>query len=291
MKTSDGSSGGGHGHGPVTGPTSSAFIDGLSGGLSGTITDIIFYSLDSFKVQSQAGEKIHMKRLFRGAIPIACCGSLPSFGIFFSLFHQCKEYFCQDGYTTRGVLISSLIAAIPSSLIAVPADVIKKRIILGYERTLRDAARVAMKTHGVKGLFLGWEANLLRDVPFAGLKLTLYEGISYVYMKYYRSPSTFEENSLNVNDLTPLEAATMGLLCGPIMALILSPLDCVNTGIKSGELASYDFVTAHFEIVKRRGVAGLFKGMLPRTVILSCGSTVFWFWYSKIQNLLERIDS
>lgn len=265
----------------------SAFIDGLSGGLSGVITDVIFYSLDSLKVQSQAGEKLDIKRLFRGAIPIACCGSFPSFGLFFCLFHQCKQYFCESGYTTHGVLFSSLIAAVPASLVAVPADVMKKRIVLGYENNIRDAARVAYQTRGLKGLFLGWEANMLRDLPFAGLKISLYEGMSYLYLKYYKVSSLTQEGNYNVNALTPYESATIGLLCGPITALIVSPLDCVNTRIKSGELASYNFVRAHFEIVKRNGFRGLFRGMLPRTIIISFGSTVFWYWYSKIQKILE----
>jgi hypothetical protein len=62
--------------------------------LSGALSELIFYSIDSFKVQLQAGEKIKVSHLFRGAIPIACCGSLPSFGVFFGVFYQCKQYFC-----------------------------------------------------------------------------------------------------------------------------------------------------------------------------------------------------
>jgi solute carrier family 25 (mitochondrial S-adenosylmethionine transporter), member 26 len=268
---------------------STALVDGLSGGLSGAVSELIFYSLDSFKVQRQAGEKIKFSHLFRGAIPIACCGSLPSFGIFFGIFHQCKQYFCETGYTTHGILFSSILAAIPSSIIAVPADVMKKRIILGYENSIQEAALVSFRTYGMKGFFLGWEANLLRDVPFAGLKITLYEGISYAYLKYYKQPQQQQQdNSIEVKTtlLTPIESAIVGLLCGPITALITSPLDCVNTRIKSGELASYNFLAAHVEIVKRSGFLGLYRGLVPRTIILSCGSTVFWFWFSQFQRIL-----
>jgi hypothetical protein len=267
----------------------SAVVDALSGGFSGVLTELIFYSLDSFKVQLQAGEKIQISRLYRGALPIACCGSFPTFGVFFGIFHQCKQWFCHDGYTTHGILLSSLLAAIPSSLVGVPADVLKKRLILGSEKNILEAARAALRTNGgIKGLFLGWEANLLRDVPFAGLKLSLYEGISYLYLKYdnLQQQRGSESRRSETHELTSLEAAGIGLVCGPFTALLTNPLDCVNTRIKSGELASYNFISAHSEIVRRSGIRGLFRGLLPRTVILSLGSTVFWFWYNNIQKIL-----
>jgi solute carrier family 25 (mitochondrial S-adenosylmethionine transporter), member 26 len=250
--------------------------------LSGALSELIFYSIDSFKVQLQAGEKIKVSHLFRGAIPIACCGSLPSFGVFFGVFYQCKQYFCENGYTTHGVLGSSILAAVPSSIIAVPADVMKKRIILGYENSIREAALVSYRTYGIKGFFLGWQVNLLRDIPFAGLKISLYEGISYAYLEYYKH----KVDPFSDNLLTPIESALVGLICGPITAVITSPLDCVNTRIKSGELASFNFLRAHVEVVKRSGFIGLFRGLVPRTAILSCGSTVFWFWYSQFQRIL-----
>jgi hypothetical protein len=42
---------------------------------------------------------------------------------------------------------------------------------------MRDALSKVWRQSGVNGLFVGWQANLVKDVPFAGIKMSLYEGI------------------------------------------------------------------------------------------------------------------
>lgn len=255
------------------------YSDALAGGLAGAFTEIIFYAIDSAKVQSQAGEKLTVSRLYRGAIPIAFSGSFPSIGVFFGVFNPAKEYLCgQNKYSGSGVLTASVIAAIPSSLAGVPADVLKKRLVLGMEQSIREACLAVLKKDGISGLFLGWRTNMIKDIPFAGLKLSLYEGISDFYLKSFRP----QENS---RSLKPLEAAGVGLVSGTMTSVLTCPIDCVNTRIKSGELADFGVIAAHREIVKRNGVRALFRGLLPRTVVLSLGSTVFWFLYARLNDL------
>ena len=61
-------------------------VEALSGMFSGMITEVVFYSLDSYKVMKQAGnEKIRPSRLFKGIVPVLLTGSAPTFGIFFAV--------------------------------------------------------------------------------------------------------------------------------------------------------------------------------------------------------------
>jgi solute carrier family 25 S-adenosylmethionine transporter 26 len=89
------------------------------------------------------------------------------------------------------------------------------------------------------------------------------------------------------DEVTAVESGVVGLVAGTITSILTCPIDCVNTRIKSGELAKYNVVEAHKEIVRRNGVKALFRGLLPRTVILSLGSSVFWFWYNKLQDSMK----
>jgi solute carrier family 25 S-adenosylmethionine transporter 26 len=68
----------------------------------------------------------------------------------------------------------------------------------------------------------------------------------------------------------------MGFLSGILTAVVTCPIDCVNTRIKSGELSTSSMIGAHMEIVRKNGAAALFRGVLPRCVIIGFGSMVFW---------------
>lgn len=133
------------------------------------------------------GNKIDPRKLFKGVGTVALCGSAPAFGFFFGVYEPFK-YLIEDRFRcdpTVAVLGASVAGAVPASIIGVPTDVIKKRLVLGLAETPMGAARqVIAERGGVRGLFIGWEANLLKDVPFAAFKLSLYEGLMrfYLYM-------------------------------------------------------------------------------------------------------------
>ena len=61
--------------------------------------------------------------------------------------------------------MASAASSVPSSLVAVPSDVLKKRIMIRNE-TLIEAFRMVLRAEGVKGFFIGWQVlyNLFEGV-------------------------------------------------------------------------------------------------------------------------------
>lgn len=264
---------------------------GFSGAIAGIGTEVIFYGLDSYKVMKQAGEPLQMSRLFRGALPIAMLGSGPSFGVFFFGYGYLRDHSQQllapyNVPASIPVLVASLISAVPSSLVAVPADVLKKRLILTTEgnKSLFATAKSIVAKDGIAGLFVGWNANLLKDIPFAAIKMSLYEGIARMYldMVYVQTSKRpeWKDQALNSDMLSQQDAAVVGFLSGAVTAVLTNPLDCVNTRMKSGELSQMSLLQAHKHIVKQDGVKALFRGIIPRITIIGLGSTVFWWLYA-----------
>ena len=101
-----------------------------SGIVAGSLTDVVFYGIDSFKVQSQAqGHKIKLHRLYRGILGSTITGSVPSYGTFFLFYQPIKNEVDKiqgnNGSQALSVIVASLSAAIPSSLVYVPCDVIR----------------------------------------------------------------------------------------------------------------------------------------------------------------------
>jgi hypothetical protein len=146
-------------------------------------------------------------------------------------------------------------------------------------------AKQIMHESGARGLFLGWQANILRDVPFVAIKMSLYEGIARAYLRAKNGVSAAKMIT-SADSLTSIEASGVGFTSGLATAILTCPIDCVNTRIKSGELANFGVVGAHMEIVRKDGVTALFRGVVPRGAILGLGSTVFWYLQATLMHMI-----
>ena len=348
-----------------------ATLTGLSGAFGGIATEFLFYGLDSYKVMKQANQATSFKRLFRGALPVAIIGSGPSYGAFFFCYEPlCAIFRKHLGPEHEGssVLMASFLSGIPSSLIAIPADVLKKQIILGRESPSgantvasssnlnknppagsRSALLTAIKAvfkrgHGIKGFFLGWRVNIIEDVAFSVVEMSFYEGFKRLYLNYkeehlhgqgpalswwgqqmstrHSSHVSRQDNISNENapvsnlgsrlvgssdasgvphlqpsishaiemkDLSDSESAGVGFLTGICTAVITCPLDCLNTRIKSGELAHLNIARAFRFMVQRDGMRSLTRGLGPRMIIIGFGSAVFWYCQSSCKHVLSSI--
>jgi solute carrier family 25 S-adenosylmethionine transporter 26 len=257
-------------------------LDATAGALAGMSMSSVFYGLDSYKVMKQAGGSVNKRNFLKGLVPNLFTGTLPQFATFFALYVPGKRFFSEQVFPHSpivGISISSAIASTGSSLVSNPADVVKKRLVLGLNNSFSEATSTILKQHGWAGMFLGWRANLVKDVPFASTKLILYESLSEYYLKRVR-----KDNSLR--PLSAQESALIGFLAGGFTGVVTCPLDCVNTRIKSGELQGVGLLAAHREVLERGGLKALFRGVGPRSMQLGFGSTVFWWMYAWIGEVI-----
>lgn len=263
--------------------------DATCGASAGIFTEIIFYGLDSYKVMLQAGGKVSSTKLFKGVIPVAVTGSGPSFAAFFCLYSPLKSILDNNFNKNQAAFIAATISGIPSSLLAVPADVIKKAILTKNE-SVYVVSKFILKTSGIRGFFVGWRANLIRDVPFATLKMTLYEVLGYLYIKIRNDwidnkPNYNNNMKLKLNttsDLNEYESAFVGLCSGVLTGAATCPIDCINTYMKTDiQTKSTSIIKIGHFMFTNHGIKSFFVGILPRTAIVGLGSSVFWYFYSK----------
>ena len=272
----------------------------IAGTSAGILTDSIFYALDSYKVQSQA-KIFNMSRLFRGLVPMLIMGSAPSYGAFFLLYQPTKNLCDElqgenDKNQAISVLSASILASIPSSLVFVPADVIKKRLMLddnllspnkssssSISPTVSSVIKSVYSKNGPLGFFAGWQANLIKDIAFGGFKMSLYEATARAFLKFKYTDS---RRLAGAESLNSTEAAVVGFIAGCMTSVLTMPLDTVNTRIKSGELESLGIYKGHLYIARKDGPTALFRGLLPRTILIGVGSTVFWFINAKVMEIL-----
>jgi len=137
-------------------------------------------------------------------------------------------------------------------------------------RCVRDL----VTTQGVRGLWNGYTATLLRDVPFSALYWPLYESTRdslrrWAAIRERRSlyTLTVQENSFLINFVS-------GALAGSVASTLTLPFDVIKTikQIEMGEkimkvsAASHPRtnVTIARELIADQGVRSLFSGLVPR---------------------------
>lgn len=199
--------------------------------------------------------------------------------------------------------LAAAICAVPSTVLGVPADVLKKHLVLGKDPSFAIAVRNILKEQGARGLFAGWHVNLIRDIPFACVKVGLYE----LFVSYYKT-----YNGLTSTEkLSTTGAAICGVSSGIGCAILTAPLDVINTRIKAGDTVfppppprpraspstssttvtatttttstskmmntsahqhSTSIVYVGRNIVAHEGISALFRGVLMRSFVLGVGS-------------------
>lgn len=122
---------------------------------------------------------------------------------------------------------------------------------------VRSCIKDLVKTRGIPGLWSGYTATLLRDVPFSALYWPLYE-----YTK-----TLFDNDSFCVNFVS-------GAVAGSVASTVTLPFDVIKT-TKQLEIGEKDIMQVHRgvartnkqivqDILRQQGARGLFSGLTPR---------------------------
>ncbi|CAB9529273.1 adenosylmethionine carrier 1, chloroplastic/mitochondrial [Seminavis robusta] len=263
-----------------------SWTEAAGGAAAGAIADGVLYGIDSAKVRTQtapaAGGEAGFRILFRGMGPTILLGSVPVFGSFFMLYAPAKAVL-QEHHAEGFLPLVSCVCAVPATIIGVPADVLKKRLVLGLDANAVTAIRHVVAHDGIyRGLFAGWHVNLIRDIPFAGAKIGLYEWCVFYYKKYIQKVPKEER-------ITIVGSSICGVLSGVGCAIVTAPLDVVNTRIKADSTLSHStsIQTVTMEIVEREGLQALFRGVAFRSFVLGVGSSIFWPIHRTVSHALQ----
>jgi hypothetical protein len=161
------------------------YMNAGGGYMAAGCSECILYTLANYRTQRQANVPIEWKKLTRGVLWLPWVGIAPSISSFFLLYTPTRHILSQDVLhnDTAAVLLASLVCAVPASIMRIPADVVQKRLALGAIESPRAVMSAIIKEDGWRGLWVGWRVNLVKDVPLAALKMSLYE-VSTCEMKH-----------------------------------------------------------------------------------------------------------
>ncbi|KAL7155672.1 hypothetical protein ABFS83_03G092000 [Erythranthe nasuta] len=271
-----------------------ALIGAGAGGIAGAFTYVCLHPLDTIKtkLQTKGASEIYKGAFdvivktfqsrgvlgFYSGVSAVIVGSTFSSAVYFGTCEFGKSILSQIG--NYPVLLipptAGAMGNIVSSAIMVPKELITQRMQAGAKGRSWEVVLRILEKDGFLGLYAGYSATLLRNLP-AGV-------LSYSSFEYLKAAVLRETQKAN---LEPLQSVCCGALAGAISASLTTPLDVVKTRLMTqGHGEAVNKVAAEMyggvrctvkQILKEEGWVGFTRGMGPRVFYSACFSAIGYF--------------
>ncbi|KAK3583630.1 hypothetical protein CHS0354_039456 [Potamilus streckersoni] len=262
----------------------------LAGSFSGICSTILFQPLDLIKTRIQLAVNIRpgqssrmitvlqnvvqqekVRGLWKGTAP-SVLRCVPGIGVYFSSIHILQGRF---GHTSPVVsLVIGGTARSMACLTTLPFTVLKTRYESGqfkYKNMGRGFITI-FKSEGIRGLYSGLSPTLLRDVPFSGLYYMFYSQLKEITRKGSAVESHYPR-SLHF---------TCGVAAGIIASLITQPADVIKTHMQLYPKRFGRIMKAIHYVYQEDGLAGFWRGIVPRALRRTLMATMAWTIYEEI---------
>lgn len=264
----------------------------LAGSLSGTCSTILFQPLDLIKTRLQTpvalGHKcpsgmlhvmVNVVRnekllgLWRGVAP-SLSRTVPGIGVYFSSLHHFRTSLGSADPSPLESVAMGAGARCISGATMLPFTVVKTRFESGqfqYRGVIHALVKI-YKVEGVKGLFSGMSATLMRDAPFSGMYL----------MFYTQAKKAIKNSEVLENPSSPWVYFTCGIVAGCVASLITQPADVIKTNMQLYPDKFGKVRTVVLFVLKRDGPHGFLRGVVPRTMRRTLMAAFAWTVYEQI---------
>ena len=257
----------------------------LAGGVAGATGSAVLYPIDSAKTLRQSNPNAYssvkdallemlrskhaIQRIYKGILP-AAIGAIPSSALYFGAYESSKvtlqriagsDTNSETGYRKR-LFIHGLAAAsgnVLSSFVFVPKEVIKQQLQI-KSGVAKTTIRSIVQEKGIRGLYAGYGATLLRNIPSATIRFVLYEELK---RKWAVAKQDEDERTRNLRKLGTFLA---GAVAGSTSSFVMTPVDVVKTRLATGS-CPVGVKNCMVHVVKEVGWKGLYAG---------AGSRVLW---------------
>ncbi|ORY86147.1 mitochondrial carrier domain-containing protein [Protomyces lactucae-debilis] len=244
----------------------------IAGAFAGLLVDLSLFPLDTIKTRLQSSQGFAaaggLSNLYHGIGSIAL-GSAPSSALFFVAYEWSKSHLTRDGGAGfLGHLLATTLGEIASSLVRVPADVVKSRQQVEGDGSTATHHAGKASSHflgSFSAFYTGWLSTLVREIPFGCIQFPLFS-----FLKAMASPVG------DSNEISMLATALCGMVAGAAAGSLTTPLDVVKTRImlaEAGEAATIMGVLK--DVLRQEGPRGLFRGVVPRTLWIAGGGAIF----------------
>ncbi|ONK68118.1 uncharacterized protein A4U43_C05F7630 [Asparagus officinalis] len=171
-------------------------------------------------------------------------------------------------------------AGIVSTLVCHPLEVIKDRLTVNRELypSITLAFKKICKDDGIGGLYAGLSPTLMGMLPYSTCYYFMYETLKTSYCK-----------ANNKKSLNRAELLIIGALSGFTASTISFPLEVARKRLMVGSLQGKcppHMVAALSEVIKERGILGLYRGWGASCLKVMPSSGITWMFYEAWKDIL-----
>jgi solute carrier family 25 iron transporter 28/37 len=241
-----------------------------------------------------------LSRLWVGVETIMV-GCIPAHALYFSSYELVKSTLTHDVDPVTGQLqptpltssLAGAAAVFSHDFIMTPLDTIKQRMQLGhYNGSLRTAVQHIYQYEGAGAFFRSFPVTVVSNIPYGMIMVSTHE----MCKQAWTDPDIPAWQ-------TVLAASAAG---GCVAAALTTPLDRIKTALQTQQLAPacgrtvtacpvvataqhktwYD---AARTIARAEGVAGFFRGAIPRVLSHTPAVAISWTTYESLKSYLLNI--
>lgn len=227
-------------------------------------------------------------------VSVTMLASAPCTAVYFAAYESVKRVglkHCPEGWEPLVHFGAGAASELGSSLLFVPADVVRSRLQLGvnpsratgglvsatrnYPSIYRAFSSIA-RQEGMAGLFAGWRSCLLQDCAFSAMQFLVYEEYGRLFRASHK------------RELTAYDTMWAGATAGGIAALVTNPLDLITTRLMA-QGADRRFGTGVVSCLRqawREGPMGLWRGSAMRVMATAPAAAITFTCYEAAKRFL-----
>lgn len=269
----------------------------VSGGVAGFVSRTctapldrvkIFYQVHGSKVAKRGVLEVVKQMLKEGGLRSLWRGNganiikiAPETALKFYAYETLKKLRKGDGVERELLIYERLLAGSCAGAFAqsciYPLEVLKTRMVLGKSgqyKGMVDCMAKIVKKEGVKGLYRGYQPNMIGIIPYAGIDLAAFETLKSIYKE--RNP---EQEAPGIFALLAFGtcSSTLGQLC-------TYPLALIRTKMQAGE--GKEILSVAKDIVEKDGFKGLYRGLAPNFMKVLPAVSISYAVYEKTKAFL-----
>merc|ERR1712212_989036 len=182
-------------------------------------------------------------------------------------------------YRTSLYLAASASAEFFANIALSPMEACKVRIqtMPGFATTLREGAPIIYKQEGLNGFYKGLVPLWCRQIPYTMMKFACFEKTVELLYKYVVPKPR--------NDCTKGEQLGVtfaaGYIAGVFCAIVSHPADTIVSKLNQAKGATVG------DVARELGFAGLWKGLIPRIIMIGTLTGAQWFIYDAVKVALD----
>lgn len=252
-----------------------------------------------------------VRQLWRGTTPSVIRTGLGS-ALYFGMLNQMRQYVARMPAITATVqkdmaakgssalpklgnvanLTTGACARVAAGFVLNPMTVLKVRYESSHYSysSLAGAARDIVAKEGVRGFFAGFGATAVRDAPYAGLYVLIYEQAKAQLgaLSSAVSDTTGEGAAFR----TASSSASINFVSGVVAAMtattMTNPFDAIKTRLQIAPGRYRNMVQAAKIMLQEEGVRSMFSGLSLRIGRKAISSALTWTVYEELIRRAER---